>query len=45
MSSIRPSLLDLEDRREFERRHIGPNDDEVSEMLAALGHASLASLD
>jgi len=44
MSSTRATLLDLEDRLEFRRRHIGPDEGQVREMLAALGHESLDSL-
>jgi glycine dehydrogenase len=40
----RPSLTTLEDHGEFIARHIGASPEEVSAMLAAVGHASLESL-
>ncbi|MEO7073396.1 MAG: aminomethyl-transferring glycine dehydrogenase subunit GcvPA, partial [Rhodanobacter sp.] len=39
-----PSLRDLEHHDEFIERHIGPNDAEIAQMLAVLGHDSLESL-
>ena len=38
------NLHDLEHHHEFHARHIGPNDAEISEMLAAVGAASLDGL-
>ncbi|MEH6630021.1 MAG: aminomethyl-transferring glycine dehydrogenase [Halopseudomonas aestusnigri] len=38
------SLLDLEQKTDFLRRHIGPNDAEQTEMLALLGLGSLEEL-
>src|SRR3954463_11118198 len=37
-------LADLEDHGAFERRHIGPDDDEQASMLRTLGFASRAAL-
>ncbi|SEM19001.1 glycine dehydrogenase [Luteibacter sp. UNCMF331Sha3.1] len=39
-----PSLRDLEHHGAFIERHIGPNDAEIGEMLAVVGHASLDAL-
>jgi glycine dehydrogenase len=44
MSSTRATLRELEDKHEFERRHIGPDAEQVDTMLAALGHQSLDTL-
>jgi glycine dehydrogenase len=38
------NLHDLEHHHEFHARHIGPNDAEIAEMLAAVGAASLDGL-
>lgn len=40
----RPSLAELENRSEFTARHIGPNDFETEEMLAAVNARSLDEL-
>ena len=39
-----PSLRSLEHHDAFVARHIGPNDDEIATMLAAVGHDSLDTL-
>ncbi len=39
-----PSLRDLEHHDAFIERHIGPNDAEIGQMLAHVGHASLEAL-
>ncbi len=39
-----PSLSDLDAAMPFARRHIGPDDDAVATMLAAVGHTSLETL-
>jgi glycine dehydrogenase len=44
MSDKRPSLVDLEMRGDFVRRHIGPGEEQISEMLEALGLESLDEL-
>ena len=44
MNSRQATLLELEDKGEFQRRHIGPDEGQMCEMLAALGHATLESL-
>ena len=44
MSDIRPSLEELEMRGDFVRRHIGPGDEQISEMLETLGCTSLDEL-
>ena len=36
-----PSLLELENQDAFVARHIGPNDQEIEQMLKALGYSSL----
>ena len=40
----RPGLDELEDHGAFQRRHIGPDDVEVAQMLGVLGHASLDAM-
>ncbi len=40
----RASLASLEAKDEFVRRHIGPSDAEIDEMLDAVGHATLEDL-
>jgi glycine dehydrogenase len=40
---LRP-LAELEQRDEFVARHVGPNEDEVQQMLAAIGVDSVAAL-
>jgi glycine dehydrogenase len=40
----RPGLDELEDHGAFQRRHVGPDDVEVAQMLGVLGHASLDAL-
>ncbi|HYS14306.1 MAG TPA: aminomethyl-transferring glycine dehydrogenase, partial [Burkholderiaceae bacterium] len=37
-------LQELEHHDEFFARHIGPNDDEIAQMLAAIGQSSLESM-
>ena len=44
MSEIRPSLEELEMRGDFVRRHIGPGDEQIAEMLGRLGCKSLGDL-
>ncbi|MFT5173027.1 MAG: glycine dehydrogenase [Gammaproteobacteria bacterium] len=44
MSTPRATLRELEDKHEFERRHIGPDTEQVRAMLAALGHDTLEAL-
>ncbi len=39
-----PSLRELENHGAFIERHIGPNDAEIAEMLAVVGHADLDAL-
>jgi len=39
-----PSLASLEGHDEFVARHVGPNEDEIREMLAAIGHESLDAM-
>ncbi len=39
-----PTLSELEAHNDFHSRHIGPNDAEISEMLAVVGAASLDAL-
>ena len=43
-SSARPDLAQLEMREDFVRRHIGPGEPQITEMLAELGLASLDAL-
>ena len=40
----RPTLYDLEQRDDFIRRHIGPDEEQVSDMLAVLGLETLEQL-
>ena len=42
--SARPSLRDLEHHGAFIERHIGPNDAEITQMLGAIGHATLDAM-
>jgi glycine dehydrogenase len=44
MSQNTPSLRDLEHHAAFVERHIGPNDAEIAQMLAVIGHPSLESM-
>jgi len=44
MSNVRRSLQDLEMRGDFIRRHIGPGESQITQMLAALGLKSLDDL-
>ncbi|MEM7404201.1 MAG: aminomethyl-transferring glycine dehydrogenase [Pseudomonadota bacterium] len=44
MSSERPTLTDLEAHGDFVRRHIGPGEPQIAEMLTALGQTSLDAL-
>ncbi len=44
MSQTTPTLRDLEHHDAFIARHIGPNDAEISSMLATIGHASLEAM-
>ncbi|MFQ5468252.1 MAG: glycine dehydrogenase, partial [Kiloniellaceae bacterium] len=44
MAQSRPSLSDLEMRDDFVRRHIGPGEAQIQEMLRALGLSSLDEL-
>lgn len=44
MSQNSPSLRELEHSHAFVERHIGPNDAEIAQMLAVVGHASLDAL-
>lgn len=39
-----PSLRDLENHGAFIERHIGPNDAEIADMLAVVGHGTLDAL-
>ncbi len=39
-----PSLRDLEHHHAFIERHIGPNDTEIAQMLAVIGHTSLDAM-
>ncbi len=40
----RASLSDLENRDEFVNRHIGPSDEDITEMLAVIGYDSLSAM-
>ena len=40
----RPSLIDLENRSDFIRRHIGPTKQQQTEMARAIGYDSLDAL-
>ena len=40
----RPSLLDLENRSDFIRRHIGPTEQQQTEMARAIGYDNLDAL-
>ena len=44
MKKLRKSLDDLEIARDFTRRHTGPSQSDVDEMLAVTGHESLEQL-
>ena len=44
MSDTRPDLADLEPGANFIRRHIGPGEPQIAEMLGALGLSSLDEL-
>ena len=44
MSEMCPSLEELEMRGDFVRRHIGPGDKQIAEMLGRLGCKSLDDL-
>ncbi|MEE7547456.1 glycine dehydrogenase (aminomethyl-transferring), partial [Xanthomonas sp. Kuri4-1] len=44
MSHTPSSLRDLEHHSAFVERHIGPNDDEIAQMLRVVGHDSLDAL-
>ena len=44
MSLSHFSLLELEQKQDFVRRHIGPSEAEMAEMLAAIGAESLDDL-
>ncbi len=44
MSQNTPSLRDLEHHGAFVERHIGPNDAEIAQMLAVVGHPTLESM-
>ena len=44
MADARRSLAELEMRGDFIRRHIGPGEEQIADMLADLGHRSLDSL-
>jgi glycine dehydrogenase len=44
MPAQRPSLVDLEMRSDFVRRHIGPGEQQIADMLDALGLESLDDL-
>lgn len=44
MSQNTPSLLDLEHAGAFIERHIGPDEREIEQMLAVVGHSSLEAL-
>ncbi len=44
MDDTRPPLSELEMRGDFIRRHIGPGDRQIAEMLAELGLGSIAEL-
>src|SRR5690606_26978226 len=41
---MRPTLAELEQRDDFIRRHIGPDDAEIRDMLRAVGAESLDAL-
>ena len=44
MPDPRPTLEELEMRGDFIRRHIGPGEEQIAEMLHALGLESLGQL-
>ena len=44
MTEARPSLTELEMRDDFVRRHIGPGEPQIREMLETLGLESLDAL-
>ncbi|MEE9241238.1 MAG: aminomethyl-transferring glycine dehydrogenase [bacterium] len=44
MADSRPALTDLENRKEFIRRHIGPSDADIGTMLGTIGLKSLDEL-
>ena len=44
MTAERPTLIDLEMRSDFVRRHIGPGEEQIAEMLSALDLESLDEL-
>ena len=44
MKKLRKSLDDLEIPRDFIRRHIGPSQSDIDQMLAVTGHESLEQL-
>ena len=44
MADSRPALTDLENRKEFIRRHIGPSDADIDTMLGTIGLKSLDEL-
>jgi glycine dehydrogenase len=44
MSISIPSLRDLEQHDAFVARHVGPNDDEIAQMLRLVGFASLEAM-
>ncbi len=44
MSQKTPSLRELENHDAFIARHIGPNDAEIAQMLAVIGHDSLDAM-
>ena len=44
MTDARPSLTDLEMRGDFVRRHLGPGETQIADMLKALGLDSLDAL-
>jgi glycine dehydrogenase len=43
-STLLPPLQDLEDHAEFVHRHIGPSEQDIAHMLAAVGADSLDEL-
>ncbi len=44
LGGARPSLDELEDHGAFTRRHIGPDDVDIAQMLGVLGYGSLDAL-
>ena len=44
MTDPRRSLVSLQNREDFTRRHVGPGADEIAAMLDAVGYETLQAL-